>query len=198
MLHVLSVEEALGGETSGDVGIQAAAEAPLASAATFRSGARLLSPRGCVLRAPAAYRAYTRKNGGVSELLLDTLPEPPAAWCVLPNHYHVLVRCTDVKNTCRTLGKLHGSTSFRWNGDENTRGRKVWHSLTDRAMRNGDHFWSTVNYIHHNPVKHGYADRWENWPFSSAADYLEEMGRDAAAEIWKRFPVLDYGKDWDD
>lgn len=133
-----------------------------------------------------------------SELLLDTLPEPPAAWCVLPNHYHVLVRCTDVKNTCRTLGKLHGSTSFRWNGDENTRGRKVWHSLTDRAMRNGDHFWSTVNYIHHNPVKHGYADRWENWPFSSAADYLEEMGRDAAAEIWKRFPVLDYGKDWDD
>jgi putative transposase len=133
-----------------------------------------------------------------SELLLDALPSPPAAWCVLPNHYHVLIRLADIKDAVSRLGKLHGSTSFRWNAEEDARGRKVWHSVSDRGMRNGDHFWATVNYIHHNPVRHGYADRWTDWLFSSAGDYLEEVGREQAVEIWRRFPLCDYGKGWDD
>ena len=133
-----------------------------------------------------------------SILLLDALPEPPAAWCVLPNHYHILVRCPDVKATVRTLGILHGATSFRWNGEENRRGRKIWHSVSDRGMQNANHFWSTVNYIHHNPVKHGYVDQWLNWPFSSASDFLEATGRDQAVALWKQYPLLDYGKGWDD
>ncbi len=84
--------------------------------------------------------------------LLASLPEPPVAWCVLPNHYHLLARCPDLKSTLQSLGKLHGRTSFLWNGEENTRGRKVWCNSADRSMRGDDHFWATVNYIHHNPV----------------------------------------------
>jgi putative transposase len=132
------------------------------------------------------------------ELLLEALPASPTAWCVLPNHYHVLIRLSDIKETITLLGMLHGSTSFRWNAEETARGRKVWHSVSDRGMRNGDHFWATLNYIHHNPVKHGYVDRWTDWPFSSAGDYLEEVGREQAVEIWKSFPLYDYGKGWDD
>lgn len=132
------------------------------------------------------------------DLLLEVLPGTPAAWCVLPNHYHVLIRLTDIKEVVSLLGKLHGSTSFQWNAEEAQRGRKVWHSVSDRGMRNGDHFWATVNYIHHNPVRHGYVDQWSDWPFSSACDYLEEVGREQAAVIWKRFPLYDYGKGWDD
>ncbi|MEI8039624.1 MAG: hypothetical protein WCJ14_14665 [Verrucomicrobiota bacterium] len=132
-----------------------------------------------------------------SELLLASLPESPAAWCVLPNHYHVLVRCADVKSAVRTLGKLHGSTSFRWNGEENQRGRQIWHAASDRSMRNADHFWSTVNYIHHNPVKHGYVDHWLEWPFSSASDFLDSVGREQALELWRQYPILDYGNGWD-
>ncbi len=133
-----------------------------------------------------------------SEALLATLQEPPTAWCVLPNHYHVLVRCADVKSVIGDLGKLHGKTSFLWNGEEGLRGRQVWHSAADRGIRNDGHFWATVNYIHHNPVKHGYVEKWTDWPFSSAADFLEEVGRERAADIWKSHPVLDYGKGWDD
>jgi putative transposase len=130
-------------------------------------------------------------------LLIESFQEPPVAWCALPNHYHVLVRCVDIKSTIRDLGRLHGSTSFRWNNEENLRGRKIWHSVSDRGMRNADHFWATVNYIHHNPVKHGYVEQWLDWPFSSAGDYLEEVGREMAVDIWKRYPLLDYGKGWD-
>lgn len=133
-----------------------------------------------------------------SHALLETLPEAPAAWCVLPNHYHVLVRCSEIKSVIQSLGQLHGKTSFSWNGEESARGRKVWHSATDRGMRGDHHFWATMNYIHHNPVKHGYVEKWTDWPFSSAADFLSEIGREKAAEIWKSHPILDYGKSWDD
>ncbi len=133
-----------------------------------------------------------------SQELLAAMPETPAAWCVLPNHYHVLVRCPDLKSTLQTLGKLHGRTSFLWNGEEDLRGRKVWHCTADRAMRSEDHFWATVNHIHHNPVKHGYVSQWTDWPFSSATDYLESIGREEAIARWKSHPVLNYGKGWDD
>ncbi len=124
--------------------------------------------------------------------------ESPASWCVLPNHYHVLVRTSDLKKLVSELAKLHGKTSFEWNKEENTRGRKVWHGVSDRAMRSEAHFWATMNYIHHNPVKHGYVTRWQEWPYSSAHDFLREVGSEEATTIWKRYPILDYGKGWDD
>jgi putative transposase len=54
-----------------------------------------------------------------------------------------------------------------------------------------------MNYIHHNPVKHGYVDNWSDWLWSSAAQFLERVGRQRALEIWRKFPILDYGKKWD-
>ena len=138
------------------------------------------------------------RMAGFCKALLARLVDQPAAWCVLPNHYHVLVRCADLKAVTRELGRMHGSLSFEWNGEEGTRGLQVWHSVSDRGIQSPEHFWATVNYIHHNPVKHGYVEKWEEWPFSSAADFLEEVGRGQALEFWKMYPVLDYGKGWDD
>jgi putative transposase len=55
-----------------------------------------------------------------------------------------------------------------------------------------------MNYIHHNPVKHGYVRRWEAWPFSSAAEFIEKEGRERALELWTKHPVGETGKGWDD
>ena len=68
----------------------------------------------------------------------------------------------------------------------------------ERYMRNDAHFWATMNYVHNNPVHHGYVERWQDWPFSSAQEYLAEMGREFAEKTWREYPVLDYGKGWDD
>lgn len=120
-----------------------------------------------------------------------------AAWCVLPNHYHLLLHIEDLKELFRHLKLFHGRTSHSWNGEDNARGRKVWTAATNRAIRSDRHYWATLNYIHNNPVKHGYVDKWTDWPFSSATAYIEDVGRDEALRIWKEYPVLDYGKDWD-
>ena len=120
------------------------------------------------------------------------------AWCLLPNHYHLLVHVPDLKPVTTALGRLHGRTSHAWNGEDALRGRKVWCAPADRAIRNNAHFWATLNYIHHNPVRHGQVVHWQDWPFSSAVDYLAAVGREEAVRVWKEFPILDYGAGWDD
>jgi putative transposase len=120
------------------------------------------------------------------------------AWCVLPNHYHALVEAPNILNLLDELGHLHGRTSHAWNGEERTRGRQVFHRSSERFMRSDRHFFATVNYVHHNPVHHGYVRLWTDWPWSSAAEYLEQMGRAEAKRTWKEYPIRDYGKKWDD
>jgi putative transposase len=119
------------------------------------------------------------------------------AWCILPNHYHLLVRTDKIKLLRREIGRLHGRTSRVWNKEDEAQSRKVWFNFFDRNMRSNRHFWASLNYIHHNPVFHGYAQKWQEWTFSSANDYLEKVGHEKAARIWRDFPILNYGKDWD-
>jgi putative transposase len=69
-------------------------------------------------------------------------------------HYHVLVETPNVKALLRELGLLHGRTSHVWNGEEQTRRRKVFFRAVERAMRSDRHYWATLNYVHHNPVRH--------------------------------------------
>jgi REP-associated tyrosine transposase len=76
--------------------------------------------------------------------------------------------------------------------------RRPWHSPPhwnfDRAIKSYRHFWATVNYIHNNPVHHSNVDEWRDWPWSSATDFIERVGRVMAEKIWRKYPILDYGK----
>lgn len=119
------------------------------------------------------------------------------AWCILPNHYHVLLRTDRIKDLRGKIGQFHGRSSFEWNGADNLRGRKVWYNCFERPMKSERHFWATLNYVHHNPVHHGYVTRWSEWPWSSARKYLEQMGLEEAKRIWLTYPILDYGNKWD-
>src|ERR1043166_6042097 len=119
------------------------------------------------------------------------------AWCVLPNHYHVLLKTDGIVDLRWHLGRFHGRSSHDWNGEEKTRGRKVWCNCFERPMRSDRHFFASLNYVHHNPVYHDYVTRWMDWPYSSASLFLERVGRDEAERIWRDYPILDYGKKWD-
>lgn len=128
---------------------------------------------------------------------LETDSEEIYAWCVLPNHYHALILTRKLPMLLREIGRLHGRTAFDWNGEDNERGRKVWFNCAETGMKSDRHFWGSLNYVHHNPVHHGYVQQWQDWPFSSAAEFLEQSGRERAAQLWKAYPIRDYGKNWD-
>ena len=48
------------------------------------------------------------------------------AWCILPNHYHAVLKSPSIKQLCEQLGRFHGRSSFEWNGEDKARGRQVW------------------------------------------------------------------------
>jgi putative transposase len=119
------------------------------------------------------------------------------AWCILPNHYHVLLKTAQIAELRNELGLFHGRSSYKWNGEDGTRGRQVWHNCFERKMKSERHFYASLNYVLNNAVHHGYAERWQDWPWSNANEYLEGVGIERAAEIWREYPLLDYGKKWD-
>jgi len=119
------------------------------------------------------------------------------AWCIPLNHYHVLVRTGQIKAVLRTICKFHRRSSLNWNGQDKKRGRHCWYNAFDRYIRSDRHFFASLNYVHNNPVDHGYVEKWLDWPWSSAAEFIEETGREEALRLWQEYPLLDYGKKWD-
>lgn len=130
--------------------------------------------------------------------IVDKHTEKIYAWCILPNHYHILIQTEDLNYLIYGLGQMHGRTSRFWNLEDNTPGRKCWYRCADRIIRSERHLYTTVNYIHYNPVKHGYVTKIDQWEFSSAKDFLDMISKEKAIDIWKQYPILDFGKDWDD
>jgi putative transposase len=154
----------------------------------------------CLEHSPHVGHSSERMHQFCAALLTAIVPLTTGihAWCVLPNHYHVLISVRKLSHITRALGKLHGRTAFDWNKEESTRGRQVWNASADRFIRSDRHFWATMNYIHHNPVRHRYVERWQDWPYSSVHEFLAGNSREEAERIWREYPLHDYGNGWDD
>ena len=130
--------------------------------------------------------------------LLATLPETEVrAWCILPNHYHLVVRML-LPAFKAAITRLHNGTSTQWNREDNTPGRKVWHHFSDRAIRSDRHYWVAVNYVNTNAVRHGYVKKSAEWPTSSFRCHLDELGLDRMKELWAEYPIGEMGKGWDE
>ena len=136
-------------------------------------------------------------------LLLNALQEIAnelIAWVVLPNHYHILMSIHTFDDVSAALKQLHGTTSREWNIEDNLTGkRRVWYKFADTYIRNDEHLQIAFNYIHSNPVKHGYVSDPYEWPWSSLRMYCEDKGKDwlqKQEEVYK--PPDDFGKGWDD
>jgi type I restriction enzyme R subunit/putative DNA methylase len=95
------------------------------------------------------------------------------AWCIMPNHVHVLLE------TLTPLAKIvqgWKSVTARWALAQNEELKlgipdtnHLWmRDYWDRYIRNDRHFENTVLYIHQNPVKACLCQRAEDWPWSSA------------------------------
>lgn len=91
------------------------------------------------------------------------------AWCVMPNHVHVLIRQAEswslgpiVKSwktyTARMINRRLERTGHLWAAD-----------YFDRYTRDENQLIGAIRYIEANPVKAGLCATPEDWPFSSAA-----------------------------
>ena len=95
------------------------------------------------------------------------------AWCIMPNHVHILVEpLTDLA----TIVQGWKSYTARWALRQNHRlqlqiphPNRFWmREYWDRYIRDSTHYHKTVDYIHHNPVSAGLCRSPEDWLWSSA------------------------------
>ncbi len=121
-----------------------------------------------------------------------------AAWVILDNHYHILTKSHDGETLPRFFGRLHGRTSFEINGRDGERGRQVWHNYWDTCVRTEADYWTRFNYIHHNPVKHGYVMSVEGWSFSSYRYYFDHKGQVWLDDVFRQHPIVDFTDPKDD
>ncbi len=101
------------------------------------------------------------------------------AWCVMPNHVHVLLA---IKPGCTLDRIVHSWKSYTAKEANRVRGRAgaFWApEYFDRFMRDDQHLASTGAYIEGNPVKAGLCESVDDWRFSSA--WHGWGGRDARA-----------------
>jgi putative transposase len=97
------------------------------------------------------------------------------AWCVMPNHVHLLVEIwqepqarlvRDWKGlTARRINRVLGRTGQLWQKD-------YW----DRYIRDEEHCRKVIRYIEMNPVKAGLVKTPHEWSFSSAR-FRDEYNR---------------------
>ncbi len=116
------------------------------------------------------------------------------AWCVMPNHVHVLAECR------YPLAKIvQGWKSFtaRWvlaHNEELHLGipdpKQLWmREYWDRYIRDDDHMSNVIEYIHNNPVKAGLCQepaqwRWSSaWPAPGGADVLVGSSPQADGDV---------------
>ena len=121
------------------------------------------------------------------------------AWVILSNHYHFLSNVETLNDISAALKQLHGNTALEWNKTDQLSGkRRVWYKFSDRLVRNDHQYFSILNYIHINPLKHGYVNDPYDWPWMSLQSYHDLEGPDWLREKWKTYPPGDFGKGWDD
>ena len=90
------------------------------------------------------------------------------AWCVMPNHVHVLFRVVEGFGLSDVVHNWKSFTAHEANKLLRRKGVFWLNDYHDRYIRDDEHYRNAINYIHNNPVKAGLVATPEQWLYSSA------------------------------
>lgn len=96
------------------------------------------------------------------------------AYCVMPNHVHLLLVIHQIHRPFyMTLKSIKGFSARRANELLDRTGQPFWQAESyDHIVRSQKEFDNIIAYILNNPVKAGLVDEWNNWPHSYLANNL--------------------------
>ena len=109
------------------------------------------------------------------------------AICLLPDHLHCVWRLPENDNDfsqrwmlikkgfTRRYLELGGHESGQSLSREKKRERGIWQRrFWEHRLRDEDDLQKHVDYIHYNPVKHGFVKDVENWPWSTYHRFVRD------------------------
>lgn len=91
------------------------------------------------------------------------------AYCLMPNHAHVLVIATSAASNLITFARLFKQMSAF--GFMNVTGRHLWQrSFYDHIVKKEESLAVVADYIIHNPVRKGIVEDPANYPYTWVSD----------------------------
>ncbi|NTU57382.1 MAG: transposase [Chlorobiaceae bacterium] len=92
------------------------------------------------------------------------------AWCIMPNHLHVLIEPkVPLSAIVQSWKSFTGRWAMKYGAELGLRAPRFWMpDYWDRYIRDEKHLRSVIDYIHNNPVKAGLCRKETDWPWSSA------------------------------
>lgn len=99
------------------------------------------------------------------------------AYCLLPNHYHLLVKINNDINPADFSKKMSDAANafVKWNNLKY--GRKGGLFMTPykrKLLQNEDYLIWCLWYIHRNPFHHQFVSDWKSWKYSSYHAYISD------------------------
>ncbi len=113
------------------------------------------------------------------------------AYCLMPNHVHLILVPKDEDGLRRALGEAHRRYTRRVNLREGWRGH-LWQERFHSFAMDEPHLLAAARYVELNPVRAKLARRPADWRWSSARAHLS--GRDDA--LVEVAPLLERVGDW--
>ncbi len=93
------------------------------------------------------------------------------AFCLMPNHLHLLLRTPGESDMSDFMHRLTMTHALRLRGWRGTRGRGAVYQSRFRAslVATDSYFYRALRYVERNPVRAKFVDRVEDWMWSSAS-----------------------------
>ena len=106
------------------------------------------------------------------------------AYCLMPNHYHFLIRQETDTPPSRFMGALFSTYVQAVNAQQQRKGALFGGRFCHVSVGEEEYLTHLCRYIHLNPVKANLVDQPSAWPYSN---YLEWIGRRAGTLVDRTF-----------
>jgi len=101
------------------------------------------------------------------------------AWAVMTDHYHFIAQSPENAYSLKMLTEgVHSINAKFVNQVDNTPRRRIWYNYWDTCLQTEASYYSRMNYVILNPVKHGLVENPEDYPFSSYRYFVESTEPD--------------------
>ena len=94
-----------------------------------------------------------------------------AAYCLMPNHYHLVVQTPDA-NLSRCMRHINGIYTQRFNRSHRCDGQLFRGRYKSIVVDADNYLLQLVRYIHRNPIRSAIVERMDSYKWSSHREYL--------------------------
>jgi putative transposase len=136
---------------------------------------------GLMFETPACYREFLHLLGEAAEETGMRI----LAYCVMPNHWHLLVWPREAGDLRRFVQRLTIRHSHRWHVRKGMVGRgSLYQGRYKSFLIQSDEYLLTVcRYVERNPLRARLVESSLAWPWSSAPHRARELGLDGEAQV---------------